>query len=98
MSNQTRSTLRIDAVATGTAAAGSAIALKPLTKPNAIAVLAGIVLQLFRSKEQFPEGPATASRRITEGNTKETYRKSGSGALAARPGPAASQKGGTRHG
>lgn len=53
MSQKTRSTLSIDAVAQA-AAAGTANALNPLKKLDTIAALAGFVLRLFRSKEQLP--------------------------------------------
>ena len=63
MSQKTRSTLMIDAVAQA-AATGAATALNPLKKLDAIAGLAGFVLRLFRSKEQLlPLAGAPVSRR-----------------------------------
>ncbi len=84
MSQKTRSTLTINAVAQA-AAAGVASALNPLNKPRTIAALAGLVLRLFRSKEQSP----SASRRpvrIQYGSCKAAA-KAGEG-----------QKGGLNHG
>lgn len=88
MSQKTRSTLVIDAVAQA-AATGAAGAPNPLSKLNAIAGLAGFVLRLFRSREQLPPAacpPAGGARkrpaRIREGSGKagrsQTLAKGGS--------------------
>ena len=53
MSQKTRSSLKLDAVAQA-AALGAANALNPLNKLNTIAALAGFVLRLLRTKEQAP--------------------------------------------
>jgi hypothetical protein len=50
MSNKTRSSLKLDAVAQA-AALGAASALNPLNKINQVVALAGLVLRLFRSKQ-----------------------------------------------
>lgn len=97
MSQKTRSTLSVDAVAQA-AAEGAVSALSPTGKIRAIAALAGFVLRLFRSKERLQDGPTKAPRRINEGNTKEKRGKNGSGALPARRGLALAPKGGIRHG
>jgi len=78
MSNQTRSSLGIDAVASA-AALGSGTVPGPLNKIGQIAALAGFVLRLFRTKEQAlldgrppqakqSEGRVKAERKQSEGN------------------------------
>src|SRR5258708_5150228 len=92
MSQKTRSTLTIDAVATGAtalaaqaSATGAATVLNPLRKLDAIAGLAGFVLRLFRSREQLPPiacPPSGRARkrpaRIREGSGKAVRSQSGS--------------------
>jgi hypothetical protein len=73
MSQKTRSTLSIDAVAQA-AAAGVASALNPLNKPRTIAALAGLVLRLFRSKEQSPSASRRPAR-ILQGSSKAAGRE-----------------------
>ncbi len=97
MSQKTRSTLTIDAVAQA-AATGVAHALNPLRKLDNIAGLAGFVLRLFRSREQLPGKPAQRLRRMQEGSKREVRGKTGAGGPTAGPRPASLQNGGTRHG
>lgn len=93
MSQKTRSTLTINAVAQA-AAGGVANALTPLRKLDA---LAGFVLRLFRSKEQLlPIVGAPLSRRSTGGARKRPARIRPGSSRAVR-GNAVGQ-GGLHHG
>lgn len=85
MSQKTRSTFSIEAVAQAVAS-GAVKALNPVGKLNAIAGLAGFVLRLFRSKEQTSPEAGQPPARIQQGSSKAVGKRAGV------------KKGGLRHG
>jgi hypothetical protein len=92
MSNQTRSSFKLDAGATA-AALGSGTVPGPLNKIGQIAALAGFVLRLLRTKASEPEretqAPTKARPKLGQSSTKPRRQATSA---------AAPEKGGTGHG
>jgi hypothetical protein len=92
MSNKTRSSLKLDAVAQA-AALGSANVLNPLNKINQVVALAGLVLRLFRSKQ-----PAQAQRNPSGTPVEAEWKPSGTKPRRKATSALTGEKGGTGHG
>ncbi len=95
MSQETRSSLRIDAVASAAALGAAALARKPLQKPASVAALVRFGLHLIRPKDPASPDTARPARRLPGGYPEVERGKDGPG---GPPAPATRRNGGLHHG